>query len=129
LHYADTLKRNLIVKKRKIYALYRYGRKPIFVELAEDGVERIHLNGRSSIAVDRLEDLLNRALVVITALDDEDTVTTEDFYFPEEWESKTNSIRRLLGMGLVFLVTTGRVPLTCVNPTKPGTKKYRIREL
>jgi len=117
------------VKKRKIYALYRYGRKPIFVELAEDGVERIHLNGRSSIAVDRLEDLLNRALVVITALDDEDTVTTEDFYFPEEWESKTNSIRRLLGMGLVFLVTTGRVPLTCVNPTKPGTKKYRIREL
>ena len=114
------------MKKRKLYCLYRAGRKPILQELSEDGVGTVKLNDNSCISVDRLVDLFDRVLAVITELDEEDTVTTEDFYFPEEWELLSNGTRRLLGMGLVFLVTTGRVPLTCVNPNKSGTKKYQI---
>ena len=112
--------------KRKMYVLYRAGRKPILQELSADGAGTVNLNRNSCISVDRLADLYDRVSAVITELEEEDAVTTEDFYFPEEWESLSNSTRRLLGMGLVFLVTTERVPLTCVNPNKPGTKKYQI---
>ena len=112
-----------------MYEQYRVGRKPILRELTEDGVGIVYVNSNSSISIDLLAELLDRMLAVITELDEEDTITTENFYFPDEWESMSNGLRRLLGMGVVFLVTTGRVPLTCVNPTHSGTKKYRVSAL
>ena len=117
------------MKKKKLFALYQIGHKPILQELSDDGSGTVFLNDESCISVERLTDLFDRVLAVTAEIDATEIVTTADFYFEDEWESLSNSTRRLLGMGLVSLVRRGLVPLTCLNPSRSGTKKYRLKTL
>ena len=117
-----------IAENRTIVAEYAPGRTPVIRETTEGMTDQVTLSNGKLISKALLTELQNRVALVIPFQDDAFEYKTEHFFRWIEWADLSNDWRRLLGMGLAYLVNHGLVLLRCINPHKSGTRIYRVKK-
>ena len=113
--------------KPEVIAEYAPGQRPVFHDLSESSRGYRRLGNRTLISVDRLIELQERVQLTARNKAASKEIRTEFLFRPDEWIVKDNHERRLLGMGLAYLVNHGLAELKCINPHKSGTRIYRTK--
>lgn len=111
-----------------VVAEYRSGQTPIIKDLGNSSRGYIRLPNRSRIAVEWLEELLDRLFRRIRDGKTQGKLETRMLYLPDEWATFAHREKCLRGMGLAYLVKKRSAPLVCTNLNKSGTRIYRFQQ-
>ena len=112
--------------KELISAEYPAGQCPIIKVCGEHYRDYATLANGSRIPTEWLDGLTQRLIALAPKTRSKTVILTKPLYPDHEWVNFLHRKKCLLGMGLAYLVNSGLVPLTCINPDKSGIRKYQF---
>ena len=113
--------------KECISAEYPAGQLPIIKVCGEHYRDYLPLANGSRIPTEWIDGLTQRLIALAPTTRGKTVILTKLLYPDHEWANFLHRKKCLLGMGLAYLVNSGLVPVTCINPDKSGSRKYQFK--